>query len=130
MAALPRWHRGRAGLLGDAAHAVSSSSGQGASLAIEDALVLARCLRDIPAVPEALAEYEAQRRDRVRRIVAEGRRRSNQKLGSDHPVALVFRDLMLRTVFAVISRFDGTSWIHGHRVDLDAPARAGSGPRA
>lgn len=129
MAALPRWHRGRVGLLGDAAHAVSSSSGQGASLAIEDSLVLARCLRDIPAVPDALAEYETQRRDRVRRIVAEGRRRSDQKTGSDHPVALAFRDLVLRTVFAVISRFDGTSWIHGYRVDLDAPARAGSGPR-
>ncbi|RKS06991.1 2-polyprenyl-6-methoxyphenol hydroxylase-like FAD-dependent oxidoreductase [Nocardiopsis sp. Huas11] len=130
MASLPRWHRGRAGLLGDAAHAVSSSSGQGASLAIEDALVLARCLRDIPAVPDALAEYEAQRRDRVEKIAAEGRRRSNQKIGSDHPVALVMRDLMLRAVFAIISRFDGTSWIHGYRVDIDAPARTGSGPRA
>jgi hypothetical protein len=32
--------------LGDAAHATSPSSGQGASLAIEDAVVLAKCLRD------------------------------------------------------------------------------------
>jgi 2-polyprenyl-6-methoxyphenol hydroxylase-like FAD-dependent oxidoreductase len=130
MPSLPRWHRGRAGLLGDAAHTVSSSSGQGASLAMEDALVLARCLRDIPDVPAALAAYESERRDRVERIVAEGRRRGDQKTGSGHPVALWFRDLLLRTVFAIVSRSDGNAWIHDYRVDIDAPARSGPGRRA
>ncbi len=37
---LPRWHRDRMLVIGDAAHAPSPSSGQGASLAIEDAVVL------------------------------------------------------------------------------------------
>ena len=41
---LPRWHDDRVVLLGDAAHAVSPHAGQGASMAIEDAVVLAACL--------------------------------------------------------------------------------------
>jgi 2-polyprenyl-6-methoxyphenol hydroxylase-like FAD-dependent oxidoreductase len=42
------WHRGHMVLVGDSAHAPSNSSGQGASLAIESAVQLARCLRDLP----------------------------------------------------------------------------------
>ena len=42
----------------DSAPAPSSSSGQGASLAIESAIELARCLRDLP-YEQAFAEYEA-----------------------------------------------------------------------
>ena len=48
MPRVPVWSRGRMVLVGDSAHAPSSSSGQGASLAIESAIVLARCLRDLP----------------------------------------------------------------------------------
>jgi 2-polyprenyl-6-methoxyphenol hydroxylase-like FAD-dependent oxidoreductase len=38
------WHKGPGVLLGDAVHAISPSSGQGASMALEDAEILARCL--------------------------------------------------------------------------------------
>ncbi|HZW88240.1 MAG TPA: NAD(P)/FAD-dependent oxidoreductase, partial [Myxococcaceae bacterium] len=51
------WHRGRAVLVGDAAHATSPSSGQGASLAAEDAVELARCLRDVPDLGAAFHAY-------------------------------------------------------------------------
>src|SRR3712207_668033 len=44
---VPTWHRGSLVIIGDAAHATAPSSGQGASMAIEDAVVLARCLRDV-----------------------------------------------------------------------------------
>jgi 2-polyprenyl-6-methoxyphenol hydroxylase-like FAD-dependent oxidoreductase len=40
------WQRGRVVLVGDAAHATSPSSGQGASMAIDDAVVLGKCLLD------------------------------------------------------------------------------------
>lgn len=46
----PTWHSGAMVVIGDAAHAASPASGQGASMAIEDAVVLAQCLRDLPSV--------------------------------------------------------------------------------
>ncbi|MEU5306252.1 FAD-dependent monooxygenase [Streptomyces noursei] len=68
MPSVPHWHRGRMVLVGDAVHAPSSSSGQGASLAMESAVELARCLRDLPTHREAFAAYEALRRPRVEAI--------------------------------------------------------------
>ncbi|MCL9759290.1 FAD-dependent monooxygenase [Frankia sp. AiPa1] len=68
MPSLPRWQRGRMVLVGDAAHAPSSSSGQGASLAIESAVELARCLRDLPNSTAAFTAYERLRRPRVETI--------------------------------------------------------------
>lgn len=130
LASLPRWSRGRVALLGDAAHAVSNSSGQGASLAAEDALVLAACLRDLPTVEEAFAAYEQGRRDRVERVAAEGRRRGNQKAGSAHPAALFLRDLVLRAVFAMIARFGSQAWMNDYRVDFDQRVTAPSAATA
>ncbi|WP_318552153.1 FAD-dependent monooxygenase [Kitasatospora fiedleri] len=49
-------------LIGDAAHAASPATGQGASMALEDALVLAKALRDAPTTEAALARYEHHRR--------------------------------------------------------------------
>lgn len=65
----PRWHDACRVVIGDAAHAPSSISGQGAGLALEDAVVLAQCVRDLPDVAQALDAYEARRRARVERMV-------------------------------------------------------------
>jgi 2-polyprenyl-6-methoxyphenol hydroxylase-like FAD-dependent oxidoreductase len=75
--ALPAWHNESMVVIGDAAHATSPSTAQGASQALEDAAILAQCLRDIPAVPKALATFERLRRDRVERIVAAGMNSGN-----------------------------------------------------
>ena len=77
MPSVPTWHRGPMIIVGDAAHATSPSSGQGASMAIEDAIVLARCLQDLPDVQRAFAVYEQLSRQRVERVVAYGARTSN-----------------------------------------------------
>jgi 2-polyprenyl-6-methoxyphenol hydroxylase-like FAD-dependent oxidoreductase len=69
---LPTWHNDTMIVIGDAAHAASPSTAQGASMALEDAAILARCLRDIPAIPAALALFASLRRDRVERIVRAG----------------------------------------------------------
>ncbi len=53
--ALRAWHSGRMIVIGDAAHAPSPSSGQGASLSIEDAVVLAKSLRDLSTPQAAFA---------------------------------------------------------------------------
>ncbi|WP_323375423.1 FAD-dependent oxidoreductase [Streptomyces sp. RB17] len=59
------WHTGRVLLIGDAAHAASPATGQGASMALEDAVVLAKALRDLPDPQTAFAAYERHRRPRV-----------------------------------------------------------------
>jgi 2-polyprenyl-6-methoxyphenol hydroxylase-like FAD-dependent oxidoreductase len=69
MPPLPAWHDGRIIIIGDAAYAPTPTSGQGASLSIEDGVVLAMCLGDQPEVDTAFARFEAERRPRVERIV-------------------------------------------------------------
>lgn len=65
------WHRDGMLVIGDAAHAASPAAGQGASMALEDAVMLAKSLRDLPDQEQAFAVYEQLRRNRVDRIVAE-----------------------------------------------------------
>jgi 2-polyprenyl-6-methoxyphenol hydroxylase-like FAD-dependent oxidoreductase len=62
---LERWCRNRVALVGDAAHASPPSMAQGASMAVEDALVLANELADTLCVDTALMRYEARRKRRV-----------------------------------------------------------------
>ncbi|MBL1104171.1 FAD-dependent monooxygenase [Streptomyces sp. 5-8] len=59
------WRSGRVLLVGDSAHAASPATGQGASMALEDAVVLAKALRDLPEPEAAFARYERHRRPRV-----------------------------------------------------------------
>ena len=64
-------HRGRAVLLGDAAHGMLPHQGQGADTIVEDAFTLAALLAEVPDtldLPAALAAYQALRRGRTRRI--------------------------------------------------------------
>ncbi|MEY9887641.1 2-polyprenyl-6-methoxyphenol hydroxylase-like FAD-dependent oxidoreductase [Catenulispora sp. MAP5-51] len=65
-----RWHTPRAVLIGDAAHAASPATGQGASMALEDAVILAKALRDAPTPAAAFADYDRLRRPRVETNIA------------------------------------------------------------
>jgi salicylate hydroxylase len=69
---LPSWIAGRVTLLGDAAHAMLPFMGQGAATAIEDGMVLARCLSKWPR-EEALRRYEAARLDRTTMVQTQSR---------------------------------------------------------
>ncbi|GIJ44999.1 FAD-dependent oxidoreductase [Virgisporangium aliadipatigenens] len=110
---VPVWHRDRMVIIGDAAHAASPSSGQGASMAVEDAVVLAGCLERHAEVPVAFAAYEAARRERVERVVAAGRRNGSQKVPG--PLGRVARDVMLRAFFSAPvqrrRRADDLAWV-------------------
>ncbi len=68
---LPRWHRDRTVLVGDAAHPMTPNLGQGAAMAMEDGLVLSEELARSPDdLPGALQRYEERRRPRVAPLVA------------------------------------------------------------
>ena len=67
---LDQWTQGRVTLLGDACHPTLPFLAQGAIMAIEDGLILARCLERHAANPEhALTTYEDLRKDRTAAIV-------------------------------------------------------------
>lgn len=128
---IPRWHRGRMVLVGDAAHAASPSSGQGASMAIEDAVTLGRELRGISAqapgadaIGAAFARYEAERRERAEAVVEWGRRSAAPKVRGQF--RRIFEDLILKEVFRSLSKkaadFD---WIYRHHIDWEARESAG-----
>src|SRR5688572_7414294 len=67
---LGRWTKGRITLLGDAAHQLAPHHGQGANQSVEDAIVLAACLRDAGSSPPATAleRYGRLRRGRTRKV--------------------------------------------------------------
>jgi 2-polyprenyl-6-methoxyphenol hydroxylase-like FAD-dependent oxidoreductase len=77
---LAAWHRGAMVLIGDAAHAPSPTSGQGASLSIEDAVELAWALHRNTSVSDALTVFETGRRRRVEPIVRNASRMNNNKI--------------------------------------------------
>ncbi len=62
------WHRQRVVLLGDAAHPTTPNLGQGACLALEDAVVLARTIRQSADCEGAFAYYHRVRGPRTARI--------------------------------------------------------------
>jgi 2-polyprenyl-6-methoxyphenol hydroxylase-like FAD-dependent oxidoreductase len=65
-----QWSTERVVLIGDAAHAASPATGQGASMAFEDAVVLAKALRDSANQDSALQLYEQLRRPRTHHNIA------------------------------------------------------------
>lgn len=116
---VPTWSRGRMVLIGDAAHATSPSSGQGASIAVESAVQVARCLRDLPTVSSAFAAYEGLRRARVERIIAAGKRTSSEKAAG--PVARVLRDAVLPVTMKLLAKPEKMAWQYDYRIDWAAP---------
>lgn len=92
---VPHWHRGRLVLLGDAVHATSPSAGQGASLALEDAMSLAQHLRDDEGHERAFAGYERDRRPRAEEVVAYARAVNRHKRVTKSRLGIALRDALL-----------------------------------
>ncbi|MFI7028981.1 FAD-dependent oxidoreductase [Microbispora rosea] len=123
MPSVPRWHRDRMVLVGDAAHAPSNSSGQGASLSIESAVQLARCLRDIEDVPRAFATYERLRRSRVEKVAARASKANHAK--TPGPVMQKLMPLLMPLLLKTFMDPDKTVGPEQrYRIDWDAPVGA------
>jgi 2-polyprenyl-6-methoxyphenol hydroxylase-like FAD-dependent oxidoreductase len=98
---LQRWGADRVTLLGDAAHPPTPNQGQGACQAIEDALVLAYCLREADdvgmgaGINAALRAYEDLRSKRTADVIHQSRR-AGWVLQWRHPLACALREVALR----------------------------------
>jgi len=123
---LERWSLGRVALLGDAAHAMLPFMAQGAVQAVEDAVVLARCLDgvDRAGASAALRRYEASRRARASRVQARARQNGEmfhlrdgdaQRERDAHFAAAGSNNPLL-----------ASAWLYGH----DAEASGAPGPRS
>ena len=119
MPPIPRWHEEPVCFVGDAAHATTPHVGQGASMAMEDAIVLAKCLRDITDTEEAFAAYERIRKERVEKVVEMARRMGNQKSPSG-TFGRAARDLILP--FFLKMGVKVTEPVYSYRVDWNEKA--------
>lgn len=120
MPELDRWFTPRVALMGDAAHAVAPHSGQGASMAIEDALVMAACL-DAAATPEsAFRRFRALRHERTRTAIRIGRMAGSQKHAQSW-LQLRLRDLILPLMLPLGIR--AQERMFGFRIDHDILAQ-------
>lgn len=106
---LRSWSRGRVTLLGDAAHPMTPSQGQGACQALEDAVELGRSFVGASAVGEAMAAYERARVRRANRVVTLSRQAS-RSIQSDNPLLCRVRDLAVRLLppSALLRALDAT----------------------
>lgn len=109
IATLPQWSRGRVVLIGDAAHATTPHAGQGASIALEDALRLSRLLRRGEEFGVTFAKFEAERRPRAERIVAAARRNGGSK-GDMSRAGALMRDIAIKLLLPVFAR--GQDWMY------------------
>lgn len=110
---VPRWVNGRMALLGDAAHPTFPFLAQGAVLALEDSMVLARCLATCRNdVGRGLLRYESERRPRARRVVAAAER--NGRIYHLGGLMATARNAMLASVSSerLMKRYD---WLYGWR---------------
>ncbi|MEX5708264.1 FAD-dependent monooxygenase [Parafrankia sp. FMc6] len=112
-------HDGRIVLIGDAAHPVGA--GQGASMALEDAVVLARELGRRTTTSNALAVYDRLRGDRLGKMVKAAI--ANRDAKTAGPVAARLRDLIMPIVFPRMYE-RATGWLYDY--DLGAPPTAAS----
>ena len=109
VATLPTWSRKRTLLIGDAAHATSPHAGQGASLALEDAMRLGRLMLDRQELGLTFQNFEAERRPRAEKIVALARRNGNSKREFS-PTGAWIRDRMLKLLLPVTAK--GMDWMY------------------
>jgi salicylate hydroxylase len=100
-------HRDRTVLIGDAAHPVGA--GQGASMALEDAIVLARALRDEPSIESGLARFDRARRDRIGKMARAAS--ANRDAKTAGRLAAAMRNLVMPIVFPRVYP-KATGWLY------------------
>jgi 2-polyprenyl-6-methoxyphenol hydroxylase-like FAD-dependent oxidoreductase len=125
VATLPTWSRRRTLLIGDAAHATSPHAGQGASLALEDAMRLGQLMQDGQKLGGqelglTFQQFEDERRPRAEKIVALARRNGNRKREFSATGAWI-RDRMLKLLIPITAK--GMDWMYAYDPRAAEPPR-------
>ncbi len=117
------WYKQNVCLIGDAVHATSPTNGQGAAMASEDGLMLAKCLRDVDDTEQAFAKFQQLRQKRVEKIVKIGRTAGEGYLMTN-PIKKWFRNTMI--VVMLNSPFFGRmkNFFFGYDVKWDEKIKA------
>jgi len=113
---MPRIRRDNMILIGDAAHPIGA--GQGASLAIEDAVILAKCIRDRDSVAAALDSFELVRRPRTDKMLKAAGANHDAKVAG--PFAARVRDVMMPVFFRRFAE-KGGAWMYDYDVEWQTP---------
>lgn len=96
-----RWYSNSSILIGDAAHATTAHMSMGGGMALEDAVVLAECVRDAGTVQEAFEAFMTRRLDRVSTVVRTSVKLSELEQAKVPPTENI---ALLGKAFAVLSR--------------------------
>ncbi len=96
------WSKQNITLLGDAAHPMLPTMGQGACTALEDAFVVAKCLKEQANPTTAFQQYESERFSRMKLIVEQSLRAG--KMGElDNPFGVALRNIFMKLMSSTIS---------------------------
>lgn len=118
VATIPSWYRGRTVLIGDAAHAMSPHAGQGSSIALEDAMYLAKLLRQYPDQPEPVfAQFEQERRARVEKVNARARHNGHSRKARS-PLSARFRDVYMSFSLKAFGE-QRMDWMYRYKIQWD-----------
>ena len=91
-------------------------------MAIEDSVVLATCLRDLPDTEMAFAQFRKLRRERVERVVRHGKRSGDGK--AQGRFGAMVRDLVLPVITRRMVAGNTLGWMYDYRIDWDEPVSA------
>ena len=86
-------------------------------MALEDAIVLAKCIRDIPDLSKAFTTFEELRKDRVEQIVKMSLQ-YGELMKASNSIKRMFRDKMLSAMLnkSVVKKLD---WLFSYKIDWD-----------
>ncbi|TBO44008.1 FAD-dependent monooxygenase [Pedobacter kyonggii] len=107
---LSHWYKGRVCLIGDAAHGISPHIGQGASLALEDTVVIAELLKLHEDYRTAFQIFQAKRQPRVEKVIKSARKVGGTKTKTN-PIAAWFRDRLIGVFIG--KQIQQLDWIYG-----------------
>lgn len=113
---VPNWSRGRVVAMGDAVHATSPSAGQGASLALEDAITLAKSLRDLPTHEAAFAQYQRLRQPRAEAVAQYARAIDAHKRVTRSRLGIAIRDRMMPLFLEKASEDTRNDWLYNYEI--------------